>query len=173
MMSAMDDPSAKTRPPHALPQPLADAIDAVAAPILKNAPTKGHRIWRFWDQAVGGRIAQYSEPAKLNARTLTIRVAGAAWMTQLSFLKGELIAKLNGFLGAEIITEIRFIQGPLLKHQVIPPKKKKPPLPPPTPEEEARATALVAEIKDTALRRILYRFALHGMIRNRSEENKT
>ncbi len=59
-----------------------------------------------WTAIVGSRIASRTRVGKLNRGVLTVKVASSAWSNELSFLKTQLLAKLNR-AGHEI-TDLRF-----------------------------------------------------------------
>lgn len=69
------------------------------------------RIWSLWQSAVGDLIAQNTRPASFRGSLLTINVSSSAWLHHLTFLKPELITKVNQALGGELIKELRFKIG--------------------------------------------------------------
>jgi predicted nucleic acid-binding Zn ribbon protein len=79
------------------------------------------RIWVVWESAVGSRIASHAVPTAFREGTLTLAVDSAPWMQQLSFLKRELVAKVNGELGEEMVKDLYLKAG---KIQVPPPAEK-------------------------------------------------
>lgn len=85
------------------------------------------RIWEVWKQAVGAQIAEKAQPAKFRDGTLTVNVASAPWMQQLTFLRQEMIRKLNGLLGEELVKEIYLKAG---KAAAASPPRKEPARPP-------------------------------------------
>jgi predicted nucleic acid-binding Zn ribbon protein len=62
-----------------------------------------------WAEIVGPKIALETQALKIDGDTLVIKVHRAAWRQQLTFLKAELLAKLNSQIGEELIKDIRFI----------------------------------------------------------------
>jgi predicted nucleic acid-binding Zn ribbon protein len=62
-----------------------------------------------WEEIVGPRIAQETQAVRIDGDTLVVKVTKAAWRQQLSFLKGELLAKLDSKLEKGCIKDIRFI----------------------------------------------------------------
>jgi hypothetical protein len=63
-------------------------------------------IWQHWEQVVGAAIARRARPVRLAGGVLTVAVGSAPWMQQLSFMKADLITRLNGCLGEERVREI-------------------------------------------------------------------
>ena len=68
-----------------------------------------------WREMVGEQVAAHSEPIRLNFKRLVVMVDSPAWVQHLTFLKPELMEKIQHSLGKEAITEIRFKVGSLSK----------------------------------------------------------
>ncbi len=91
--------------------------------VLKNIlPSYGLRTrlveWSLrqqWRDLVGEQVAAHSEPIRLNFKRLLVMVDSPAWVQHLTFLKPELMEKIQRSLGKETITEIRFKVGSLSK----------------------------------------------------------
>ena len=66
-----------------------------------------------WQEIVGVKIAEQSQPESLKDGVLQVRVANSAWLHHLRFLEQDLRHKLNKELPALVIKELRFRQGPL------------------------------------------------------------
>jgi predicted nucleic acid-binding Zn ribbon protein len=62
-----------------------------------------------WSDIVGPRVAEETKALRIDGDTLVVKVNQAAWRQQLSFLKIELLAKLDLKLGKGCIKDIRFI----------------------------------------------------------------
>lgn len=70
-------------------------------------------IWSLWESAVGDAIAGNTRPAALKDKLLLVNVSDPIWIQQLQFLKADMIAKINGALGKNMIEEIKFKVGPV------------------------------------------------------------
>lgn len=68
-------------------------------------------IWQHWEQVVGAAIARRARPLRLSGGVLTVVVGSAPWMQQLTFMKADLIARLNSCLGEERVREIVLKSG--------------------------------------------------------------
>ena len=86
------------------------AISGLLSTYLRGTPVEKRlsegRIWVVWEQAVGSRIASHAVPAAFRDGTLTLTVDSAPWMQQLTYLKQELISKVNGELREEMVKDI-------------------------------------------------------------------
>ena len=62
-----------------------------------------------WPEIVGDIIAAESEAQRIDDDTLIVKVNKPAWRQQLSFIKADLLAKINSQIGDGYIRDIRFI----------------------------------------------------------------
>lgn len=93
----MDDDSAE------LPQLLHQILRRAEASYRDRA----HLVWEVWENAVGAELAHRSRPQSLRAGRLTVAVANAAWMQQLSFLRESIRDNVNRALGQPLVREVR------------------------------------------------------------------
>jgi len=114
------------------------AVADLLSKLLRGTPAekrlKEGRIWMVWEQAVGSRIASHASPAAFRDGTLTLNVDSAPWLQQLTYLKRELIAKVNAELGEELVKELYMKGG-----------KVTPPAPAEKPKEAKRRELSDAE----------------------------
>lgn len=108
-------------------------------------------IWRIWDQTVGGQIAAKARPSKYYNGVLTVTVISAPWMQQLTFMKRDIIQRLNGRLGKELVREIYLKAG---KPAAGEPTRGKEPPPKRALSQDDRDTiaASVAQVRNGELR---------------------
>ena len=92
------------------PAAIADLLSALLRGTPAEQRLKEGRIWVVWESAVGSRIASHAAPAAFRDGTLTLTVDSAPWMQQLTYLKRELIAKVNAELGEEMVKDL-FMKG--------------------------------------------------------------
>ncbi|MEM6531528.1 MAG: DUF721 domain-containing protein [Myxococcota bacterium] len=69
------------------------------------------RIARAWRQAVGPTLANRTHPDGFRRGVLIVKTASAAWQNELTYLRGELIEKINQTLGQEIVKDIKVVAG--------------------------------------------------------------
>ncbi len=145
---------ADKRPRMKRPAPLADLIAATFAGKPAQARFRELKIWEVWGAAVGPQIASRAMPSSFRDGVLTVRVAGSAWMQQLSLLKGDITARVNAEVGAPLVREIFLKQGSITGE--LPPEE---PFIPPSRELSREETAWVDEqgekVMDPELRRTL------------------
>lgn len=107
------------------PDRVADTLRHVLQRIDPQRRLAVYRVWTFWQDAVGAPVAARAQPAGYRDGVLSVRVAGAAWMQELQFMKEEVRERLNARLGAELIRDIYFISG------TVEPPHRPPPAPTP------------------------------------------
>jgi len=79
----------------------------------KHGDAKMVRVWDIWSSAVGGPIGANTRPAAFKGKLLIVNVTDSAWLQQVWFLKKEIIGKVNGCLGEDLVEEIKFKIGPI------------------------------------------------------------
>jgi len=64
-----------------------------------------------WGKVVGEKFAARSRPSRIRRRTLTVVADGAAWASDISASKQEIIKAINSLLGKGVVERIRVISG--------------------------------------------------------------
>ena len=67
-----------------------------------------HRAVLLWKATVGPAIDRNCPAVAVEGQTLLVRAKNAAWRSEISFRKDELLEALNAQLDAVRITDIRF-----------------------------------------------------------------
>jgi predicted nucleic acid-binding Zn ribbon protein len=87
------------------PRPLARAIESFAA-ALTPASTLA-RVQGCWEDSVGAAIAAAAHPVAERDGVLTVRCDAAVWSQELDLMAPELLGRLNGALGGELLHKLR------------------------------------------------------------------
>jgi len=69
---------------------------------------KGYQIISNWENLAGKKIAQSSQPIKIQDKCLFLAVKSNVWANELNLRKGELIERINREAGEKIISNIMF-----------------------------------------------------------------
>ena len=69
------------------------------------------RIQQVWEQTVGAVIAEAGLPTAERDGVLTIICADAVWAAELDLMSAELVTRLNGALGGELVHKLRCRTG--------------------------------------------------------------
>jgi len=64
-----------------------------------------------WDAAVGPQIAAHARPSHVVNRRLTVVTASPVWTQQLALLKPELLRRIAGLFGRDVVTDLFFVTG--------------------------------------------------------------
>lgn len=64
-----------------------------------------------WPHAVGATIGRHTRPVAVRRGVLFVQVQNPVWATQLSFMKTDLIQRINDRLGQRIIVDIQWVGG--------------------------------------------------------------
>lgn len=150
--------------PYGNPVPVSDLATAILDPVLRKRAGISVELVQSWEEIVGPRLAGRTRPEKIQwprrlheddpfePAALVIACEGAAAL-HLQHETGEVISRVNAFLGFTAIGRIRIVQKPLT-----------PNAPPPRPRpraltdgEKARLAGTVGQIEDDGLRASLER----------------
>lgn len=64
-----------------------------------------------WAEVAGEATARHARARSIEDGVLTVVVDNAGWKTQLTWLKPQLVARLNARLGRRIVRDIRLVLG--------------------------------------------------------------
>ncbi|MDQ6435947.1 DciA family protein [Mesorhizobium sp. LHD-90] len=111
--------------PFGNPVPVSDLAAAILDPVLRKRAGLSIGLVQSWEEIVGPRIAAKSRPERLQwprrmgeddpfrPATLIVACEGLAAL-HLQHESGEVIGRVNSFLGFEAVDRIRIVQKPVL-----------------------------------------------------------
>jgi predicted nucleic acid-binding Zn ribbon protein len=67
-----------------------------------------YEVLTSWSTLVGDRIARVTVPERIERGVLTVSVASAAWRSELSMRRREILDTIHRTTGEKIVKEIRF-----------------------------------------------------------------
>jgi hypothetical protein len=136
---------------------LAEAVAGVLAPVSQRRGFAVADLAAAWPEVVGARYADCTYPEKIDWPRAADKAAGGvlrmcvegprAVLVQHEL--GQLLERVNGYLGHGTIGRIRLVQGTV--------PRRKPPAPPPRAADEGKVAQAVAAVDDDALREALAR----------------
>lgn len=85
-------------------QPALDALSQELAPATALAA-----IQRAWPEIVGEAIAGQAEPTAERGGVVTVACAASVWAQELDLMAPQIIASLNGRLGAQAVSRLRCV----------------------------------------------------------------
>lgn len=140
-------------------RPVGDFAAAILDPVLRRKTGVSTALVQSWEEIAGPRLAQASRPEKIlwprrageedpfEPATLVIACEGASAL-QLQHQTGEIISRVNAFLGFAAVGRIRILQKPVADTG----KARRPRPRELSRDETASVTQSVAGIEDDALR---------------------
>jgi hypothetical protein len=150
--------------PNGYPVPVSDLASEILDPVLRRRAGISVGLVQSWEEIAGPRLAQNTRPEKIQwprrmheddpfePAVLVIACEGAAAL-HLQHETGEIISRVNAFLGFNAIGRIRIVQKPL-SSKAGAPKPRPRPL---TEGEKAKLSGTVEKIEDDGLRASLER----------------
>lgn len=146
------------------PVPVSDLTSRILDPMLRRRAGISIGLVQSWDEIAGPRLARHSRPEKIQwprrlneddpfqPAVLVIACEGMAAL-HLQHETGEILARVNAFLGFNAIGRIRIVQKPVAGDRPVPK-----PAPRKLSEAESRKLAQTVElIEDDGLRASLAR----------------
>jgi predicted nucleic acid-binding Zn ribbon protein len=113
------------------------ALVVKAYPTSEPAEIAALRAFAWWARAVPPRVAKNARPVRLTKGVLIVHAATSAWVSDLSFLREQILGAIRRYAPHSGVRELRIQVGPL------------PPLPPP-PERRSDSSPPPAPL-DTVL----------------------
>ncbi len=126
----------------------------------KAGPAKVRRVLAAFDR-IGPPVTDHADAVDFRRGVLTLQVHESAWLTELTFLRTEIIDRLNRMVGPSTVREVRLRSGSRRKRPA-------PPTPPPRPLTESQREAVAtwtASIADDAVREAVQRAAARSLAR--------
>jgi hypothetical protein len=159
----LEDDMAGKRP-FGNPVPVSDLVSQVLDPVMRKRAGLSIGLIQSWEEIVGPRIAAKSRPEKLQwprrvsedeafrPAVLVVACEGLAAL-HLQHETGEVIGRVNSFLGFEAIDRIRIVQKPVAAPERALRRKPRPV----SPSERSAIEGKVRLIEDEGLRASLER----------------
>lgn len=94
--------------PRSHPQPVGKLLDDLLRRRNLTEPLRIFEIQRRWPSLVGATTAARTWPTSLRQGVLVIHVADSTWVQELTYLKAELLAKVQSAVSPDAVTEVRF-----------------------------------------------------------------
>ena len=143
--------------------PVSDLAAGILDPVLRKRAGIGVGLVQSWDEIAGAQLAASTRPERIawprraheddpfQPGTLVIACEGMAAL-HLQHQTGEVIARVNAFLGFAAVARLKIVQKP-----VAAPPRKRPSRRDLSPTETTRLDGMVREIEDDGLREALAR----------------
>jgi len=140
--------------------PLNSFFDSVASVLSGLARRHGmqaklleHKLLKQWPAIVGEPVASHTKPDQIKFKKLYLIAENSIWLQQLTFMKPELVGKINAEAGNDLVTDIVLRVGPVVREEeTAAPAEDAPAATEPSPAVFAQAATTVAPVSDPELR---------------------
>ena len=109
-------PSRSRTDPPAAPLPLSGLLQALIGELGVEERLAQTRVLLAWEEAAGPLVAAQAQPLRITRGRLELAVPSATWRNQLSFMKHDLLLRLNHVAGEEVIRDLVFLNQPADRH---------------------------------------------------------
>ena len=82
-------------------------VEEMLGRLLRSPQAASLRACLAFDEACGQQVRRHARAEKLVAGVLHVRVDAGVWMTELSFLRPQILERLQQLLGAAVVKDIR------------------------------------------------------------------
>ena len=89
-------------------EPLSVMLTGVLDRLGLSSQLAEYRAVTSWSKAVGEQIGKHTQAEWIDKGELIVKVDSHVWIQELTFLKPEIIKRLNLELGRETVKDIRF-----------------------------------------------------------------
>ena len=100
---------------NSFPSSVGEILERVFNKFSIDKKLKEVKALKLWEEVMGEKISRHSLPLFVRKGNLFVRVDSSGWLTQLTYLKHEIISELNERLGGESIKNIYFRLGEVKK----------------------------------------------------------
>jgi hypothetical protein len=133
---------------------VASVLSGIARRHGMEAKLLEHKLLKQWPAIAGEPIASHTRPDQIKFKKLYLVAENSVWLQQLTFMKPELVGKINAAAGSDLVTDIILRVGSVKQSARAP--DAAPAEPPmaaaPSPELLAEAEAKTAVVSDPELR---------------------
>jgi hypothetical protein len=85
---------------------IASVLTGIARRHGMEAKLLEHKLLTHWPEIAGEPVASHAKPDHIRFKKLYLVVENSVWLQHLTFLKPELIAKINAAAGSAMITDV-------------------------------------------------------------------
>ena len=73
-----------------------------------ETPLLQRRLVSSWETVAGALVARHTQNIFISNQTLMVKISNTALRAELMMIRTELVRKLNGNVGANVIADIKF-----------------------------------------------------------------
>lgn len=88
--------------------PVSELVKAMCREEGLETPLNEYRLINAWPKVLGKAVCSYTKDLKIYNQVLFVKVTSSVLRQELLMNRKSLVAKLNGVVGAQVITDIVF-----------------------------------------------------------------
>lgn len=133
-----------------------------------------HKLLKNWPEIAGEQIAAHTRPDQIKFKKLYLIAESSVWLQHLTFLKPELIEKINAAAGRSLITDVVLRVGTMDRAEPVQEagESDEAIAPAPSPQSLAEAHAHTAAVTDPELRAKLTDMIAQALSRQRTPSKR-
>lgn len=97
------------------PSGIGGALSSLATAWGMESPLESAAIFASWSEIVGPEVAAKCRPTSLKEGVLRVRTDSAAWASEFRYVAAEVIRRINGRFGREVVKEVKPWVGAAVK----------------------------------------------------------
>jgi len=70
------------------------------------------QIWDRWEELAGPHLAAHGRPHAVRDNTLLVEVDSAVWMNKYAYHKWDILKRINGLFGHELVSDLFIMLTP-------------------------------------------------------------
>ncbi len=91
------------------PRPLNESIWGLFRALGVETKVKRYHVLELWPDIVGERLAEVTKAESVKEGTLIVKTKNSVWRTELSYLKADILDRIEAEVGSAVIEDIRFL----------------------------------------------------------------
>ncbi len=87
---------------------LKKALESVLLDCNLNSDIDAYKVFHRWQEIVGEKTASHTKPARVNKGILYVEVDDPLWLSQLRYMKIDIIDKIDRTIRKGILRDLKF-----------------------------------------------------------------
>ncbi len=87
---------------------LKNVVERVLKEYKLNADVDTYKAFSLWNEIVGERMAHHAKPVRVNGHILYVEVDDPLWLTQLKYMKIDILDKIDKRIKKGVLRDVRF-----------------------------------------------------------------
>ena len=139
---------------HSFFDSIASVLSGIARRHGMESKLLEHKLLKHWPEIAGEPVASHTRPDQIKFKKLYLIVENSVWLQHLTFLKPELIGKINAAAGSAMITDVVLRVGSVARVERTREAEESDEMivPAPSPQSLAETEAHTAAVTDPELR---------------------